>query len=52
MQERKKQGAWLQNTPAGVEMVENTLHIVTKMQQQRKEMEAENDQLKENLNRL
>ena len=33
-------------------MVENTLHLVTQMQAQRKEMEAENAELKDNINRL
>jgi len=52
LQERKRQGTQLQNTPAGVEMVENTLQVVTKMQQHRKEMEAENEYLKDNLSRM
>ena len=52
LQGRKKQALALQNTPAGVEMVQNNLIMVTKMQQQRKEMEAENAQLKHNLTRI
>lgn len=52
LQGRKKQSINLQNTPAGVEMVQNNLLMVTKMQQQRKEMEAENAQLKQNLSKM
>lgn len=52
LQGRKKQSLGLQNTPAGIEMVQNNLLMVTKMQQQRKEMQAENAQLKQDLSRM
>ena len=52
LQGRKRQSLQLQNTPAGVEMVQNNLQMVAKMQSQRKEMQAQNSQLKQDLSRL
>jgi len=52
LQGRKRQAMALQSTPAGVELVQNNLLMLTKMQQQRKEMETENAQLKSNLQHL
>lgn len=39
-------------TPLGVELIDNTLQIITSMQQKRKELEGENDDLKDRLNKV
>ena len=42
----------LNNTPAGVEMVQQNLLTVARMQQQRKEMQSENDHLKNEIGKM
>ena len=47
MQKEKNQKA-----PVGVELIDNTLQIITQMQQQKKVLQAENDELKSSLQKL
>ena len=39
-------------TPLGVELIDNTLQIITSMQQKRKELEGENEDLRDRLNKI
>ena len=51
-QNEKKKNAKTNIPDTPLDMVENTLHLVTQMQVKRKQMEAENANLKDNLAKL